>query len=94
MVFNDPILAGNAIPLIHRLYSTGGIVAAAIPPPPPSRPRKGNNSTPFLANPEAHSHVYAGQMALYAQQTVVGVYSIFHSLTESHSLRPFAAMVR
>jgi hypothetical protein len=49
MVFNDPILRGNAFPLLPRLYSTGGITAA-IPPPPPRRLRKGNNSTPIFGH--------------------------------------------
>jgi hypothetical protein len=49
MVFNDPILAGNTIPLFPRLYSTRG-TAAAIPPLPPSRSRKGNNSTPSFGH--------------------------------------------
>jgi hypothetical protein len=85
MVFNDPILAGNDIPLFPRLYGNSGrplfpillqVVRA-----------KGIILLQFLAIPEAESHVYTGQMAIYARQMVVGVYSIFHSPTESHNLK-------
>ncbi len=88
MVFNDPILAGNTIPLFPRLYSTTQI-ATTIPPPLQVAREKGIILLQFLAIPEAQSHVYAGQTTLYTRQTVVGVYSIFHSATESHSLRSF-----
>ena len=78
MVFNDPILAGNTIPLFPRLYSTTRF-ATTIPPPLQVVREKGIILLQFLAIPEAESDVYGGQTAMYARQTVVGVYSIFHS---------------